>query len=271
LKQFTLDPESLRRLPLPSLKLLDWIINTQGDGFTMVSVPVTEYMSRTADKTSRRFQQSHTRPDYVFELQYENESERSRTFEASKQAHGWIVAHHGSALENFHSIARFGLCESFGRSSSLFGEGIYLSQDREVAYSFLKASQHGVRGLSVMGERIGILTASEVILDPAIVRTAASPAAASPSLLDAESKPLPSGYVVANAAHAVRTRYLLISTETPCLSADPRTRAFRPSKEVVVTVLVVLYVLGLLLAWYWKKRLGSKAARRSNGWSFWSR
>lgn len=257
------------RLPLVVLKLLDWIINTERDGFVLVSIPVDAYLRRTAEKTSKRYQQAHTLPDQVFELVYLNDNDRYCQFESEKATLGCLMGHHGSALENFHSILRFGLCESFGRSSSLFGDGIYLSQDREVAHSFLKPSNHGLPGLKHIGDRIGLLTSSEVLLHPREVRHAGSAVSAPSSLLEEPQKQLPTGYIVANSAHCVLNRFLLVSTEVQVSPSGPTQRGCLPSKLVVQWLLIVFYVLILVAVWYFKGKTSNlKWLRKTLSFNF---
>ena len=88
---------------------------------------------------------------------------------------------HGSPFENFHSIVRNGLDASFGKETSLFGDGIYLSEDqyeilayfsvyvcedfslpyREVAFSFLRPGRN-MAPRSSTGQLVGCLVCGEV-------------------------------------------------------------------------------------------------------------
>lgn len=249
-------PGLLLNLALPTLKLLDWIINCERDGFSLNSIPLARYLELTAPRTSARRQQAHTLPDYVFEVQYVPGNERSERFEALKAQFGAIMGHHGSALENFHSIARFGLDESFGRSSSIYGDGIYLSSDREVAHSFLQPAAHGLPKMTI-GDRIGVLTASEVALSPAEVRHAGSVLKARQSLLDEAQTPLPPGYIISTSSHAVITRYLLVTAERISAPTTSRPSGFRrllPPKSALPWLLVLFYVLLLVVVWCYKSK-----------------
>lgn len=177
-------------------------------------------------------------------------------FESFKEEFGSIMGHHGSALENFHSITRFGLDESFGRSSSIYGDGIYLSSDREVAHSFLKPAMHGIAEMSI-GDCIGLLTASEVALAPEEVRHAGSLIKPRQSLLDEQQQALPPGYIVSTSSHYVLTRFLLVTSER--ISTSPTSSAFNfrrllPSKKLLPWLIIMFYILILVAIWYFKGR-----------------
>lgn len=248
------NPGLLSNLALPPLKLLDWIINSERDGFSLHSIPLTRYLELTAGRTSARRQQAHTLPDYVFEVRYVPGNERSERFDSYKNEFGVIMGHHGSALENFHSIARFGLDESFGRSSSIYGDGIYLSADREVAHSFLKPSAHGLAEMTI-GDRIGVLTASEVALSPAEVRHSGSASKPRQSLLDEPQTPLPPGYIISTSSHFVLTRFLLLTSErisVPPVSSTSGLRRYLPPKSALPWIIIAIYIAILLIVWYSK-------------------
>jgi hypothetical protein len=244
------EPQHAQRLPLINLKLLDWIINAERDGFTLRSLPVIDYMSQMSGRTSSRRQQAHTTPTYVFELVYQNERESIRQFEEAKSIHGSLMGHHGSSLENFHSIVRFGLDESFGRSSSIFGEGIYFSQDREVAHSFLKQGAHQVSGTQ-LGSQFGMMTATEVINHPTDVRHASSPPHPSGISLDDSSKPLPPGYLISTSSKLTLTRFLLVFPDSPTPSTSRLV-----SKEALSWGMIIVYIIVVLIIWWSKSKAG---------------
>lgn len=140
-------------------------------------------------------------------------------FQEQKERYGALMGHHGSPLENFHSITRFGLDESYGRASSIYGEGIYLSADREVAFSFLQWSKHGLdenMKLSHLGEKLGLMTCTEVIKEPNQVRHDASSPSTQPrnALLDPTEEELPPGYIISKSSQLVLTKYLLVFSES---------------------------------------------------------
>ncbi|CAI7817229.1 unnamed protein product [Closterium sp. NIES-53] len=65
-------------------------------------------------------------------------------FEAMARAHGSVMAFHGTPSENMHGILRCGLLNlsrtALQRNGSMHGEGIYLSTDPTVAFTFSQAS-----------------------------------------------------------------------------------------------------------------------------------
>lgn len=249
----------LRQLPLSQLRLLDWILCTEREGFTLRTLSVEEYLTRMSGQAPRRRQQTHALPTHVFELVYEDDFAAIREFESEKRQFGCLVGYHGSGLENFHSILRFGFDESFARSSSIYGEGIYLSEDLEVARSFLTLSQHETAGLKCLGDKLGVMASCEVIRHPQDVRHFGSPPPASATILDDSSTPLPKGYIVASSSKHVITRYLLVTSES-----TPRTsHAFRfwPSKSITQWLLVMFYLSLILAIWYYKGKSSRTADR----------
>lgn len=266
------EPELVQKLSLPTLKLLDWIINTEYDGFTLRSLPVDTFTRRTASKTSKRRQQAHALPDYAFEFVYTPESYRLKRFEALESQYGTIMGCHGSLLENFHSIVRFGLDESFGRSSSIYGDGIYLSSDIEVAHSFLRPAAHGIEGMSI-GDRIGVVIACDVILHPDDVRHEGTAPSARKSLLDESKEQLPPGYIISTSSHLVLNRYLLVTSERNTPEPAARPRRYLPPKAAVQWLLVLFYVLLLVAIWYAKSKTHRIAdiKRLANQYGLWPR
>lgn len=86
-------------------------------------------------------------PQLVFKVNYTDDHHSYERFADLVTQHGSILGvyieyelhfylfilnlgFHGSPLENMHSIIRNGLDATFGKEGSLFGEGIYLSEDQ---------------------------------------------------------------------------------------------------------------------------------------------
>ena len=261
-------PDLVREMALNHLELLDWIISTERDGFTLRSVAVDEYMARMSGRASKRRQQVHALPTHVFELLYREDIDAIRDFESEKQQFGCIIGYHGSGLENFHSILRLGFDESFARSSSIYGEGIYLSQDLEVARSFLSITEHRATGFTCLGDKLGVMASCEVITHPQDVRHFGSPVPASASPLDDSSAPLPKGYIVSRTSKRVLTRYLLVTSEHTHIAAPRYSARCWPTKTVTQWSLVLFYLALLLAIWYYKGKPSRAADRFAREGSF---
>jgi len=112
-------------------------------------------------------------------------------------------------FENFHSIVRNGLDSTYGKETSLYGEGIYLSEDRDVAFTFLKCGKNFYNN-SIFGKEVGCLVCGEVIKHPKHVRISSEKeTSAGISINDDEAK-LPKGYIVVESNDYVMVKYLLV-------------------------------------------------------------
>lgn len=99
-----------------------------------------------------------SKPNLVFKVEYDETSAWYKEFTRMRDTHGYVIAYHGSPLENFHSIIRNGLDDMFSKSSSIYGEGIYLSEDRDVSAQFVKPSTlEGVKSVTFV-DQIGVFT-----------------------------------------------------------------------------------------------------------------
>eukprot|EP00249_Psilotum_nudum_P009412 c21919_g1_i1 orf=44-751(-) len=133
------------------------------------------------------------------------------TFAAAKSQFGSIIAFHGTAAENMHSIVRCGLLNlsntNLQRNGAIFGGGIYLSTDPMVALGFSKASDGW--HLSCFGQRIKYLLVCEVARGDKVLcskedRTSSPDSALHKSL---------GTYVVVENSEMVRLRYIFVYTE----------------------------------------------------------
>jgi gamma-glutamylcysteine synthetase len=79
-------------------------------------------MKETAGIDSKQSQSSN--PNYVIKVEYTEENHTNKLFQKLKDEYGCVMGFHGSPLENFHSIVRNGLDHTYGKESSLFGDGI---------------------------------------------------------------------------------------------------------------------------------------------------
>jgi Poly(ADP-ribose) polymerase catalytic domain len=180
-------------------------------------------------------------------------------FQSLRARHGSVLAFHGSALENVHSILTRGLQPGgvgFGERRELYGAGIYLSTDLSVAHSFLAYSSVGAstssRSDPLLRGRLGCLAVCEVVRDPAAVRESSSclgdGAARTVSIHSASD--LPATYLVVRRATHVRVRYLLLYTSaSPSPAAAHGSVAARSRVSSTLAIWVYAALLLLLVLW----------------------
>lgn len=230
---------SLANLPLKALQLLSFIVDVEYyDGIVMHQITLDQYVRETAGIDSKQSQSSN--PNYILKLEYTDDHHSTKAFQKLKAQYGAVIGFHGSPLENFHSIARNGLDLTYGKETSLFGDGIYLSSDRDVAFSFLKPGPNGYAH-SQYGERMGCIVCAEVACKPKVVRMS-SENGSSGIAIDADNS-LPKGYIVAEENECVQAKYILIYNNFLVPTQ---------SKNKFCLAIAVFYVLFLILMWAMK-------------------
>eukprot|EP00118_Oscarella_pearsei_P009648 m.56257 g.56257 ORF g.56257 m.56257 type:complete len:235 (+) comp34580_c0_seq5:271-975(+) len=104
------------------------------------------------------------KPTYVVELHWpESTSAESSQFLSLSQKYGTFYAYHGSRVENFHSILRYGLISHLNKNS-LFGTGTYLSTDLSVCMPYSPIGQGWLR--SQLGHLMSCIAVCEVVNHP---------------------------------------------------------------------------------------------------------
>ena len=149
----------------------------------------------------------NSKPRFIFQLSYKDPVVLE-DFQILKEQHGSVTGYHGSPLENFHSILRRGLNVKFGKSTSLFGEGIYLALDNRVSENFFSLGDCW-KNSSCTTKKIGCIVACEVISHPQEVRFVGSDKTSS----NPTSPPMRlsgSHYVVANSNELVQVKSILV-------------------------------------------------------------
>lgn len=231
---------SLANLPLKGLKLLSFIIDTEYyDELTLTQISLEQYVNETSGIDSK--QSSSSNPNYIIKIEYGDKHPMNKSFSNLKAQHGSIMAFHGSPLENFHCIVRNGLDHTFGKETSLFGDGIYLSQDRDVAFSFLKPGPN-CYSHSSYGPRVGCIVCAEVACKPKAVRTSTERSDTGITLLQSDDS-LPKGYIVSEENECVQAKYILIYNNF----AVPT-----KSKNNVCLLIALIYVFFLVAFWLMK-------------------
>jgi len=207
IKHFVDQESALSNLPLPILKLVAWVVDTEPtDGIIVERVSLDQYKSETSGIDAK--QSKFSDPNYIFKINYTEDNPTSSAWQRASEKYGVTIGFHGSGFENFHSIVRNGLDSSYGKETSLYGEGIYLSEDRDVAFSFLKCGRNYYNN-SIFGKHVGCIVCGEVIKHPKHVRISSEKDSSGISINDDEAK-LPKGYMVVENNDYVRVKYILV-------------------------------------------------------------
>jgi len=235
-KHLTSQPTAISNLPIPILKLIAWVVDTAPlEGIIIERVSLEQYKLETSGIDSK--QSKFSDPNYVFKITYTPDHPSYKTWENLSKNNVVSLGFHGSAFENFHSIVRNGLDNSFGKDTSLFGEGIYLSEDRDVAFSFLKCGTNFYQN-SILGKQVGCIVCAEVIKDPQHVRVS-SESQSSSGISLSDSK-LPKGYIVVESNEYVCIRYILVYEHF-----------MGPTKKKTNFCMMCMIAYLLLLVYFW--------------------
>eukprot|EP01134_Creolimax_fragrantissima_P000222 CFRG0222T1 len=156
-------------------------------------------------------------------------------FESMKERYGYSTAYHGSAVENFFSILNSGFLGHMN-TTSLYGEGTYLSSDLAVASSF--APSTGVWNQSMLASRMTCVCACEVINHPDVKRGFQKQSGI--SLKSTET--IPDKYFVVPSNEHVRVRYLFVWTVP---KVDASQNFLRRHKVWVALVLYAVLLAGV--------------------------
>jgi len=236
---------TLSNLPLPALKLLNWVVNPfPEDGFRLKNISLDRFQKMVSFKPSG---QSHnSAPTQIFEVVHDTSVPKYNKFLERKAKYGVIIGYHGSTFENFHSILRNGLDATFSKQTSIYGEGIYLSEDRDVAYNFLKCGRNYASS-SIFGERVGCLACCEILRHPK-VRRAIDQTSQPGILVDGESH-LPKGYIVVTDNDHVLVKHILVYSDY--VSTKPG----RHKKLNLCFLIIILYTFILIGIWMWRSNM----------------
>jgi hypothetical protein len=231
---------SLSNLPLKALQLVSFILDTQyHDELILTQIPLEQYKIETAGIDSKQSEGSN--PNYIIKIEYTDQHHVNKTFTKVKNQYGSIMGFHGSPLENFHSILRNGLDHTYGKETSLFGDGIYLSSDRDVAFSFLKPGPN-CYSHSIFGPRMGCIVCAEVACKPKVVRRSNEQSSLTGITIESDNS-LPKGYIVSEENECVQAKYILIYNNFLAPTS---------SKNKVCILMAFLYVLFLVALWLMK-------------------
>ncbi len=195
-------PEALSGLSGAELDMLRFLAFP--DGVSIRKIGVQKHWS--ALNLPARFQ-----PDAIFEVEYGsafNQAEQQNPLARQKhiefvKAQKHFPTHigfHGTDFSNLHNVLREGLKNDphlSGRNGQLFGKGIYLSEELDVAMNFLSF------GKGRFGAGLACMLECEVVLDPQQVLRGS----------EDSGNGVPSKYIVVKNDCLVRPKRLLIYHE----------------------------------------------------------
>jgi hypothetical protein len=237
-------PQEISKLSMKSLMLLDWIINPEFDGLSLKCISLSEFKQKFEDDKPIP---PYLEPNYVFEITYKDFHDSYERFCCFKQQYRISYGYHGSPLENIHSILRNGLDVTYAKESSLYGAGIYLSTDRDVAFNFLKYGQNFVPN-SRLGDQLGCLVCCEILHHPD-VKFSETTMKQTQSIRSLSRPENPRGYVVVPCSDYVLIKYVLVY-------CNKTSRAKK--KRNFFQIVIFFYLFILLFIWYWKSSLSSR-------------
>lgn len=177
----------------PQLDLLYWILCKQyGPGLR--TVPKADFDSVFAKAPCLA---AFQRPQFIFEVVHRDDANSERRFRENRTDFQTHHAYHGSKLFSFYSILNYGLQQHLNKTS-VFGEGIYLSEELHVSQMFAPTGSGWSR--STLGSHLSCTAICEYVDNPAYVKWQE----------DNQSSSIPEKYVLVKNNEMVQLRYLLV-------------------------------------------------------------
>lgn len=190
----------------------------------------------------------NTLPHYVFEVKYTHKSEQ--TWKNRIGNRDIFYAYHGSSVDNFYSILKFGLQHNLNRGREvIFGKGIYLSNEISVCTNFAPFGETWTK--STLGNKHSIIALCEVINDEKEVKCKDEKnkkRAINHDSYDA----IPEKYFVVTNSELVRIKYLLVYR----FKATSIVKSFIKKHFLWITIILyflMLVFIGFLNGPYWRK------------------
>lgn len=203
----------LEELDEPQLDLLYWILCKQyGPGLR--SVPKADFDSVFAKAPCLA---AFQRPQFIFEVVHRDDANSERRFRENRTGFQSHHAYHGSKVFSFYSILNYGLQQHLNKTS-VFGEGIYLSEELHVSQMFAPTGSGWSR--STLGSHLACTAICEYVDNPAYVKWQE----------DNQSSSIPEKYVLVKNNEMVQLRYLLVYGNSRN-SAEPKRPAAVDSKQ----------------------------------------
>jgi len=226
--------EEGKMLDVKVLKLLLWVLSggpSQLKLRTLNKIEAAEVLS-LADTAN------HPPPSYVMAVT----TTSSSRWVADTREKKTFWAFHGSRLDNFHSILHYGL-QQHRTKVSLFGEGIYLSEDLGVCLAY---SSRGVGWpRSVLGNSVSCLALAQVLDHPSVkLHTEDRERGA---VEGSEGGRVPDKYIVVRNNELLHIRYLLVYKHSSATYSLASNRVMMFVNRNRMVLLLVAYVIMLAL------------------------
>jgi len=223
-------------LEVKILKLLVWVLSGGPLNLKIHSLDNEETLAalELADTGN------HPKPSHVFAVttnstnRWISETEGKRTC--------W--AYHGSRLDNFYSILNYGL-QQHRTKVSLFGEGIYLSEDLGVCLAY---SSRGVGwSRSMLGSSVSCMALAQVLDHPNV--KVHSEDNERGSVEGSEGGRVPDKYIVVRNNELLHIRYLLVykhsSAAASCIS-NSKLLTFANKHRMILLAVAYIGMLALI-------------------------
>lgn len=176
------------------LELLHWILCRQY-GPSLRTVPKSNFDSVFAKAPC---QAPIQRPQFIFEVIHREDANSERRFRENRTDFQTHHAYHGSKLFSFFSILNYGLQQHLNKTS-VFGEGIYLSEELHVSQMFAPTGSGWSR--STLGSHLACTAICEYVDNPVYVRWQED---------NQPNSNIPEKYVLVKNNEMVQLRYLLV-------------------------------------------------------------
>merc|ERR1712142_210873 len=244
--------EGNNMLDLKVLKLLLWVLSggpSQLQLRTLNKIEAAEVLS-LADTIN------HPPPSHVLAV---TTSSSSRWLaDTSDKKTFW--AFHGSRLDNFHSILHYGL-QQHRTKVSLFGEGIYLSEDLGVCLAY---SSRGVGwSRSMLGNSVSCLALAQVLDHPSVkLHTEDSERGA---VEGSEGGRVPDKYIVVRNNELLHIRYLLVYKHNVASTRIRKNKFLQLVNDNRMVFLLIAYI-GMLALIGLSKSVTVQRWLRRRGW-----
>jgi len=235
-----------------SLNLVLWVLNGGPSRLNMRTLSQVE-----ADEVLQLADTSkHPTPSHVLAVstslsgRWVAESQDQRTF--------W--AFHGSRLDNFYSILNYGL-QQHRTKVSLFGEGIYLSEDLGVCLTY---SSRGVGwARSLLGNSVSCVALAQVIDHPSVKLHTDDTERG--TVEGSEGGRVPDKYIVVRNNELLHIRYLLVYKHNVTSTRIRKNKFLQLVNDNRMVFLLVAYV-GMLALIGLSKSVTVQRWLRRRGW-----
>ncbi|XP_065836845.1 protein mono-ADP-ribosyltransferase PARP16-like [Oscarella lobularis] len=205
----------------------------------------TAHLSAFKDIQKKTGRSSYAiQPSYVVELLWSESSSlggegAGSQFSRLSQTHGTFYAYHGSRVENFHSILRYGLISHLNKNS-LFGVGTYLSTDLSVCMPYSPIGQSWTQ--SELGRLMSCVAICEVVNHPQL-KSGRIQARKSEGGEMVDDK-VPDKYYIVGNNEFLRVKYVLVFADKDSKkSIKSSNRLFRMMSRHKVGTMIILYML----------------------------